>query len=66
MTKKSTVALRQKARKQGFRVSVKGDMAQLLEFNSVVGHWMPADDYWGPLTHPWSFQEVSEMLDARA
>lgn len=52
MAKICTVALRQKARKQGFRLTVKGEGAQLLEYNFVVNHWMPVDDYWGPLTHP--------------
>ena len=62
----SAAALRLKARNKGLRVSVKGDKAQLFEFNPTVNHWMPVDNYWGVLSHPWSYQEVSEMLDARA
>ena len=46
----STVALLAKARKQGCRVTVKGGMAQLLEYNSNVDGWLAADDYWGVLS----------------
>ncbi len=48
MTNKiSTVALRAKARKKGCRITVKGGMAQLLEYNSNVDGWLAGDNYWG-------------------
>ena len=50
----STVALRAKARKQGCRITVKGGMAQLLEYNSNVDSWLAADNCWGVLSHPWT------------
>ena len=67
MTEKiSTVALRAKARKQGGRITVKGGIAQLLEYNSNVDGWLAADNYWGVLSHPWTYQEVWDMLTQRA
>ncbi len=61
-----TDALRSKARKHGCRITVKGEMARLLEYNQTVDCWLAADDYCGVLTHPWTYQEVWNMLDDRA
>lgn len=58
----STDALRSKASRKGCKVSVHDGMAALYIWNHNVG-WLHAEDYCGPLTHPWTLQEVSEMLD---
>ena len=67
MTENSTTvtAVRNKARRQNCKVSIKNGMAVLYDWDTELGRWMPADDYYGPLTHPWTLQEVSEMLDLR-
>ena len=41
-------------------------MAQLLEYNSNVDSWLAADNYWGVLSHLWTYQEVWDMLEQRA
>ena len=63
MTQISAAALRKKALKQGYRIAVKGEMAQLLEYNSIVDCGQAADKYWGVLLHPWTYQEVWDMLE---
>ncbi len=68
MTKISTAVTsgRNKVHRQNCKVSIKNGMAVLYDWDTELGRWMRADDYWGPLTHPWTLQEVSEMLDIRS